>query len=45
MITIAAMLAWERFRPATLRLIPGALIGVMAGDAGRFLPAASMSRA
>src|SRR5688572_18252893 len=27
-ITITAMLAWERFRPATLRLIPGALIGV-----------------
>ena len=23
------MLAWERFRPATLRLIPGALVGVM----------------
>lgn len=28
-LTIAAMLAWERFRPATLRLIPGALVGVM----------------
>ena len=27
-ITITAMLAWERFRPATLRLIPGALVGV-----------------
>lgn len=27
-ITILAMLAWERFRPATLRLIPGALVGV-----------------
>lgn len=27
-ITIASMLAWERFRPTTLRLIPGALVGV-----------------
>lgn len=27
-VTIVAMLAWERFRPATLRLIPGALVGV-----------------
>jgi MFS superfamily sulfate permease-like transporter len=27
-LTIAAMLAWERFRPSTLRLVPGALIGV-----------------
>src|SRR5690349_3387799 len=27
-VTIVSMLAWERFRPATLRLIPGALIGV-----------------
>lgn len=26
--TIAAMLAWERFRPGALRLIPGALVGV-----------------
>jgi MFS superfamily sulfate permease-like transporter len=28
LITIASMLAWEKFRPKTLRLIPGALIGV-----------------
>jgi MFS superfamily sulfate permease-like transporter len=28
-ITIVVMLAWEKFRPATLRLIPGALIGVV----------------
>lgn len=27
-ITIAAMLGWERFRPASLRLMPGALVGV-----------------
>ena len=29
--TIVAMLAWEKFRPATLRLIPGALVGVTLG--------------
>jgi len=27
-ITIVTMLAWDRFKPATLRLIPGALVGV-----------------
>lgn len=28
LITIGGMLAWEKFRPASLRLMPGALIGV-----------------
>lgn len=28
-ITILSMLAWERFRPANLRLVPGALVGVV----------------
>lgn len=27
-ITIVSMLLWERYRPTTLRLIPGALVGV-----------------
>jgi MFS superfamily sulfate permease-like transporter len=27
-VTILSMLVWERFRPASLRLVPGALIGV-----------------
>nr|WP_132255246.1 SulP family inorganic anion transporter [Methylobacterium segetis] len=31
--TIAAMVGWERFRPARLRLLPGALVGVLAGTA------------
>ena len=31
--TVAAMLGWERFRPARLRLLPGALAGVAAGTA------------
>jgi MFS superfamily sulfate permease-like transporter len=30
--TIAAMIAWERLRPKRLRLLPGALIGVLAGS-------------
>lgn len=30
-LTIAVMLAWERWRPANLKLVPGALLGVMAG--------------
>ena len=30
LLTIAAMLGWERFRPAKLRLLPGALVGVVA---------------
>ncbi|WP_294393353.1 SulP family inorganic anion transporter [uncultured Sphingomonas sp.] len=29
-VTIAAMLLWEKFRPASLRLLPGALVGVSA---------------
>lgn len=28
-LTIVAMLAWEKFRPAGLRLLPGALVGVV----------------
>jgi MFS superfamily sulfate permease-like transporter len=31
--TIAAMIGWEKLRPARLRLVPGALIGVVAGTA------------
>jgi MFS superfamily sulfate permease-like transporter len=30
-LTIAAMLGWEKWRPASLRLVPGALVGVIAG--------------
>ncbi|QNA84686.1 SulP family inorganic anion transporter [Sphingomonas sp. So64.6b] len=29
LVTIGAMLAWEKFRPAALRLVPGALVGVL----------------
>lgn len=29
--TIAGMIGWERYRPAALRLVPGALVGVLLG--------------
>lgn len=32
-VTIVAMLAWEKLRPAALRLVPGALLGVVAATA------------
>lgn len=31
--TIVAMIGWERIRPASLKLVPGALVGVLAGTA------------
>ena len=31
LITITMMIGWEKFRPANLKLVPGALIGVVAG--------------
>src|SRR3546814_12974796 len=30
-ITIGVMLSWEKWRPASMRLVPGALLGVVAG--------------
>ncbi len=33
LVTIGVMLGWEKLRPAALRLIPGALLGVGAGTA------------
>ena len=30
-VTIGVMLGWEKWRPASLRLVPGALLGVVAG--------------
>ena len=37
LVTIAAMLGWEKWRPASLRLLPGALLGVAAGTAAAWL--------
>ncbi len=31
LITIALMLGWEKWRPASMKLVPGALVGVLAG--------------
>jgi MFS superfamily sulfate permease-like transporter len=33
LLTIGVMLAWEKFRPASLKLVPGALLGVVAATA------------
>lgn len=32
-ITLGVMLLWERFRPAKLKLVPGALLGIASGTA------------
>ncbi|WP_066588605.1 SulP family inorganic anion transporter [Sphingomonas pruni] len=37
LLTIGVMIAWEKFRPAALRLVPGALLGVVAGTLVAFL--------
>lgn len=31
LVTIAFMLGWEKWRPAAMKLVPGALVGVVAG--------------
>ncbi|WP_287979380.1 SulP family inorganic anion transporter [Sphingomonas sp.] len=31
MLTIVCMIGWEKIRPASLKLVPGALVGVLAG--------------
>jgi MFS superfamily sulfate permease-like transporter len=42
--TIAVMLGWEKLRPAKLKLIPGALLGVIAGTALSFLMVVTVKR-
>jgi len=44
LLTIAAMLGWERFRPASLRLVPGALVGVLAGTLAAVLFGLNVTR-
>lgn len=44
LITIVSMLAWEKFRPATLRLIPGALIGVTLATLAAFFLQLELTR-
>lgn len=43
-ITIVSMLAWEKFRPATLRLIPGALVGVTLATLAAFFLQLELTR-
>jgi len=42
--TIAAMLLWEKLRPAKLKLVPGALVGVLAGTAASLIFAFDVKR-
>jgi len=43
-LTILGMLGWEKFRPASLRLVPGALIGVVAATLVAFLAGLDVTR-
>ena len=44
LLTIGAMLGWEKFRPAALKLVPGALIGVVAATLVAFLAGLDVTR-
>ena len=44
LLTIAAMLGWEKLRPASLRLVPGALIGVIAATLTAYLAGLDVTR-
>jgi MFS superfamily sulfate permease-like transporter len=37
LLTIGGMLAWEKLRPASLRLVPGALVGIVAATLASLL--------
>jgi MFS superfamily sulfate permease-like transporter len=44
LLTIGVMLAWEKFRPAALRLVPSALLGVIVGTLAAYLFGLDMTR-
>lgn len=44
LLTIGVMIAWEKFRPAALRLVPGALLGVVAGTLAAWLLGLGVTR-
>ena len=44
LITVAAMLGWEKIRPASMRLVPGALVGVVLGTLVAYFGALEVSR-
>jgi MFS superfamily sulfate permease-like transporter len=43
-ITIVAFLAWEKFRPKSMRLVPGALIGVVAATVIAYIMGSDVKR-
>jgi MFS superfamily sulfate permease-like transporter len=44
LITIGGMLAWEKFRPAAMKLVPGALVGVVAATLVAFFMGLEVAR-
>ncbi|WP_336967546.1 SulP family inorganic anion transporter [Sphingobium aromaticiconvertens] len=44
LVTIGGMLGWEKFRPAQLRLVPGALVGVVLATIVAFALGLSVAR-
>lgn len=44
MLTIVVMLGWEKLRPASLKLVPGALLGVVASTAIAYFLALDVAR-
>jgi MFS superfamily sulfate permease-like transporter len=44
LLTIVTMLGWEKFRPAALKQVPGALMGVVAGTLTAFLLGLDVTR-
>ncbi len=44
MTTIIAMLGWEKIRPASMKLVPGALVGVLLGTLVAFTLGLSVAR-
>lgn len=44
MVTIGGMLGWEKFRPASLKLVPGALVGVLLATLVAFFLALPVAR-
>ena len=44
LVTIAASVAWDKLKPGSLRLLPGALIGVLAGTLTAIIGAFSVQR-
>jgi MFS superfamily sulfate permease-like transporter len=44
LITIGGMLAWEKFRPAAMKLVPGALVGVVAATLVAYLMGLEVAR-